>query len=205
VRALSDPSYTKSRTDVDLCHQKGLERLSVELRSAVDRADIVLVPDDGFGDYDGPVFPQGTVEFFQFLRNHAPVGAAVAIAVEDADYKEVVLHSDMVRLGTIFVEYVGAPIVMSLIAAYLKDFLGSRLKSTEARTAIIVHRKDGAIEQTVRISYEGPAQNVEAALNAAIASLPLKADEPPPVTTTDTLRAKRPAPKQTRRKKQRRK
>src|SRR4051812_36420985 len=113
-----------------------MERLSVETRDAVDKADIVLVPDDGFGVMSPRFFHKGQWTFLQFFRDHAPGGTSVAIAVKDADYKEVVLHSDIVRLATIFVEYVGAPIVMSLIAAYLKDFLGSRLKSAEARTAI---------------------------------------------------------------------
>ncbi len=198
---MSDQQYTRTSDDPGLLRRKALEHLTVEMRAAVARASIVLVPDDGFREYGGPVFPQGTVDFLHFLREHAPSGTDVAIAAEAAEYKEVVLPSDIVRLATLFVEYVGAPVVMSLIAAYLKDFLGSRFKSAEARTAIIVHRKDGSVEQTVQISYEGPAQNVEAALTAAVASLPKRTGETPTVTTTG------PTPKQigTKKRKQRRK
>jgi len=139
----------------------------------------VLVPDEGFRDYAGPVFPQGTVDFLQFLQGHAPSGMAVAIASEDADYKEVVLHSDTVRLATIFVECVAVPVATSLIAAYLWDLLGSRFRRAEARVAIVIHRKDGSKEHTVRISYEGPAQNVQEALADAIATPPARTDAAP--------------------------
>jgi hypothetical protein len=188
---------TRIDVDTDLRGRKTLDGLSADTRGAVERAGIVLVPDDGFRGYAGPVFPLGTVDFLHFLRAHAPSGTDVVIAAEDTGYKEVVLHSDIVRLATLFVEYVAAPIAMSLIAAYLRDFLGSRFKRAEARAAIIVHRKEGAVEQTLRISYEGPAQNAEEALKAAIASLPTKPGEtPPPRATATTPAAQRTTPKQ---------
>ncbi len=181
---MGDQPYTIATADVELRHPKTLDDLDPETREALERASIVLVPDEGFRDYAGPVFPDATVDFFQFLREHAPSSADVAIATEDTGYKEVVLHSDIVRLATLFVEYAAAPIAVHLIGAYLKDFLTSRFGRAEARTTIVVHRKEGAREQTVRISYEGPAQNVEAALAAAIASLPTRPSETPPVGTT---------------------
>ena len=135
---------------------------------------MVLVPEEGFREYTGPVFPQGTVDFLHFLRDHAPESVPPAIAADDANYKEVALHSNIARLATIFVEYVAGPIVTSLIAAYLKDVLGSRFAKAEAHAAIIVHRKEKDAEQTVRISYDGPAPNAEQALRDALASLDMK-------------------------------
>jgi hypothetical protein len=111
------------------------------------------------------------VDFLKFLREHSPSGTDVAIAAEDADYKEVVLHSDIVRLATMIVEYAAAPLAIHIIGAYLWDLLGSRHQRAEVRAAIVVHRKDASGEQTVRISFEGPAPNIEGALTAAIASL----------------------------------
>lgn len=169
---MSDQPYTKTATGVELDQRKAFERLTMQTRAAVERASIVLMPDEGFRDYSGPVFPQGTVDFLHYLKEHAPTGTDVAIAAEDAEYKEVVLHSDIVRLATILVEYIAVPVATSLIAAYLWDLLGSRLPRAEARAAILIHRKDGAVEQTVRISYEGPAPHLQQALTDAIASLP---------------------------------
>jgi hypothetical protein len=133
------------------------------------------LPDAGFRDYPGPVFPQGTVDFLAYLRGHAPNATSVEIAAEDADYKEIALHFDVVRLATLFVEYAAAPLAINLIASYLWEHLGSRSKKAEARASIVVHREDGAQSQTVRISYEGPATGVEQALKDAIASIPAPA------------------------------
>jgi hypothetical protein len=183
-------AYTKTTADVGLAQRNGLAQLTMETRAAVAAAGIVLVPDDGFRDYPGPVFPHGTVEFLQFVRDHAPSDTTVAIAVEEAEYKEVVLHSDIVRLATMFVEYVAAPMAVSLIAAYLKDFLGSRFGRVEARAAIVVLQKEGDIEQTVRVSYEGPAPNAEQALRDAIASLNTTTIDTPSGARTVTTGAK---------------
>jgi hypothetical protein len=140
------------------------------------------------------------VDFFQFLREHFRGEANVSIAAEDADYKEVALHSDIVRLATLFVEWVAAPIAIHLVAAYLKDFLGSRLSGAEARAAITVHRKDGDVDQTVRISYEGPAQSVEQALLNAIGSLPKGPVEAPTVGAVAAPRQRKQPKKNQRRK-----
>jgi hypothetical protein len=72
--------------------------------------------------------------------------------------------------------------------------LGSRHQRAEVRAAIVVHRKDASGEQTVRISFEGPAPNIEGALTAAIASLPTGTGEAPATTGTAPA-APRPTPK----------
>jgi hypothetical protein len=101
---MRDEPYTKIYPDINLCARKAFGHLTADTRTAVEQADLVLIPDDGFRDYEGPVFPQGTVDFLQFLRDHAPSGTAVEIAAEDTNYKEVVLHFDIIRLATLFVE-----------------------------------------------------------------------------------------------------
>lgn len=166
-------SQNETNITIDAEQPGNMEHLGSATRTAVERATIVVLPDPGFGEYVGPVFPQGTVDFFHFLRERAPTSVSVALAGEDADHKEVVLHADVVRLATILVEYGVAPIATSLVAAYLKDWLGSRFDSAEARTSIVVSRKEPGVEQTLRISYAGPARNAEQALRDAIQNLPL--------------------------------
>ena len=168
---MTDDPRTKITPDINLREREAFGQLTADTRSAVEQAGVVLVPDDGFREYGGPVFPQGTVDFLHFLRDHAPSGTTVEIAAEDTNYKEVALHFDIIRLATLFVEYIAAPTAVALIAEYLKHRLGNGLKSAEARTALMVHQKDGQRERTVRIAYEGPAVNLEGALRDAVASL----------------------------------
>jgi len=179
---MNNEPTTTTTADLGLRQRKGLEHLSAQTWASVEHAGIVLVPDQGFRDEPGPVFPQGTVDFLAYLRDHAPSGTNVEIAAEDAGYKEVALHFDVLRLATLFVDYVGAPIAASLIANYLWEHFGSRFKNAEARASIIVHRQDGAKSETVRISYEGPATGVEQALKDAIATIPAPAPPAHPAT-----------------------
>lgn len=197
---MNEPTTTTS-LDLALGQRKGLAHLSAETWDAVEHAGIVLVPDEGFRDQPGPFFPQGTVDFLAYLRDHAPAGVTVEIAAEDAAYKEIALHFDVVRLATLFVEYAGGPVVTSLIASYLWEHLGSRFKAAEARTSIVVHREEAGVSQTVRISYEGPATGVEQALKDAIATIPspappaLPATPPAPPTVPKQLTSGTPRPK----------
>jgi hypothetical protein len=165
---MPDQPQIRITPDDDTARKKAMGRLSTETRAAVESAGLVLVPDDGFRDHTGPVFPQRTMEFLQYLRENAPTGTKVEIAVEDSDYNEVAVHADLVRIATVFVEYVAAPIAMSLIAAYLKDWLGSRHSNAEVRATIVVNRKDGTTEHAVQINYEGPATTFEATIAQAI-------------------------------------
>jgi hypothetical protein len=66
---MSGQPNTTTTPDMDLRHHKSLARLTTETRTAVERSAIVLVPDDGFRDYAGPVFPQGRWTFSSFFEN----------------------------------------------------------------------------------------------------------------------------------------
>jgi hypothetical protein len=158
-------------------------------------ASIVLVPEDGFRDFAGPVFPEGTINFLTFLRDHTQ--SPVEILIDDPDYAEVAIHFDILRLATMIVEEVVAPIVLSVIAAYMKDWLGSRMSRTEVRAKLLVHHKDDTKEQTIQYSYEGPAdkfeQTVANALRGRSQNTPInnEAVTPAPTVEAAELIAKR--------------
>jgi hypothetical protein len=159
-------------TDRTLTYWSSLDSLSPETKSAIGRASIIIVPDDGFRDHSGPVFPVGTVEFFRLLRERSPRGAAVEIAVNESEYKEVALHSELVRLAGVIVEYVLAPVVAGLIVEYLKTRLGSRFSKSEVEASMTVDQSDGVNHKAWQITYRGPAPTFESVVGGAIASLP---------------------------------
>jgi hypothetical protein len=159
-------------TDRTLTYWSSLDSLSPETRSAVGRTSIIIVPNDGFREHTGPVFPAGTVEFFRLLRERSPQDAAVEIAVDEPEYKEVALHSELVRLAGVVVEYVLAPVVAGLIVEYLKTRLGSRFSRSEVEASMIVDQSDGVNHKAWEIKYKGPAPTFENVVGSAIASLP---------------------------------
>jgi uncharacterized protein (DUF4415 family) len=149
-------------------HWSSSESLSPETRMAIQRSDIVLVPAEGFGEYVEPVFPKGTDELFQFLCAKAPSGMKVELATEDADYKELALHSDIVYIATVLVRLLAAPVAVGLIVEHLRKRLGSRLGKTEVRVSMILDQSDGSNGKSLRMSYEGPANAFEKTMREAL-------------------------------------
>ena len=84
---MAKSNCTWTRTDSGFSFWSTQGSLTDELRESFRQADIVLVPEPGFGDYTGPLFPVNTGEFFRYLREKAPAGVKVELAVEDSDYK----------------------------------------------------------------------------------------------------------------------
>jgi addiction module HigA family antidote len=160
-----------TETDSGFRYWSSLPSLTGEIRKAVRQADIVLVPYEGFRNYQGPVFPVGTEELFQIIREQVPTGMEVELAIEDADYKELALHSDIVTIADFLVKYLAAPVAVALITAYLKKRLGGRFSSTQVRASMIVDHSKGDTRQAMRISYEGSATAFERSVKEALTTL----------------------------------
>jgi len=167
---VSKPAWTCMETQSDFAYWSGLPSLTTETREAIRQADIVLVPDPGFGDHVGPIFPVGTGEFYQWLREKAQVTAKVELAVEDADYRELVLHSDVVRIATLLVKWLAASLAVDLIKDYLKERLGDRFKGSKVYCTLIVDQSHGETRKAVQLSYEGPADTLVASMKQALES-----------------------------------
>jgi hypothetical protein len=161
---------TYTQTESDFSYWSSLPSLPIELRESIRQADIVIVPQPGFGDYTGPLFPVKTEELFRHLRDNVPAGMKVELGVEDADYRELALHSEIVIIATILAKWLGAPLAVGLIKDYLMKRLGKRFKTAEVRFTMIVDHSEGGNKKTGQISYEGPAQTFETSLKDALKS-----------------------------------
>ena len=168
---MTKPSCIVTQTDKDFMYWSGRPHLTNETREAIRHSDIVIVPDEGFRNHIGPVFPVRTEELFQYLRQQAQRDLMVELGVEDADYNEVALHSDLILIATALVKNVVAPAAVSFIAAYLKKRLGNRFKTDEVRFKLLVEDTDGKSKRTRQISYEGPAATFESTLKQAVQQL----------------------------------
>jgi hypothetical protein len=119
------------------------------------KANVLLVPIEGFRERTDPMFHQGTEDLLQFLRESPNEDIRVDICIEDEDYRELALHLDLLVLASAVVTLVVAPIVADLIAEYIKRRLGSREPETIVRSEMFVY--DERTGRSVRFSYEGPA------------------------------------------------
>lgn len=128
--------------------------LSDDLRKQLLEADILIVPIEGFGNLTVPVFPVKTEELFHFLKKNLPQDLEVDICIEDNDYKELALHSDLIILAGFVVTQVNLPVLINLVSSYIYQKI-SQSKSKNIKTSILVNEAGKSKE----ISYEGPADD----------------------------------------------
>lgn len=168
----ANPTIASNPTERTLQYWSSLDSLSAEAQRALQQASIVIVPQDGFREHTGPVFPTGTIELFRLLRERSPQTTSVEIAIDDSEYKELTLHYDLVTLAGIVAEYVLAPVVTGLLVDYLKRRLGDRFSKSEVEASMTVDQSDGSNHRAWEIKYKGPAQTFESTVGKAIEALP---------------------------------
>ena len=153
--------------------------LSPFTRDALLNAKIVLVPHENFGEQVLPVFPDNTTELFRSLREQAPEGITVEIAVEDKDYREVALHSELVRLATILVQWIVAPVAVGLLVEYLKTSLGPRFSQSQVEMSLIVEQECRNGRRAFQLNYKGPAESFAQTVNSSLAKAATSEAVPP--------------------------
>ncbi|MDU5082829.1 hypothetical protein [uncultured Tissierella sp.] len=120
-------------------------------------ANLLLIPRT-FRDYEIPVFPEGTLEFFEYIKDRAINTDLIPdICVSDERYRELELHSDIINLPELIVNNFALPIITSIIASYFYDKIKERKKDINATVNITVEKKG----KSKKISYEGNIENFE--------------------------------------------
>jgi len=126
------------------------ETLKDELRSA----NLLIVPQRGFRDRAELTFPVRTHEMYDFLKENETSDLAVDICIDDKDYKELALHSELINLADVVLRDIVLPLYLSLLANYLYSIWGRKTSDKNIKMTINVVRKKTAI----KIKYEGPAE-----------------------------------------------
>lgn len=100
--------------------------LAKGLKSALEAADILIVP---IQNYRGEVpfaFHQDTPAVYRYLAAQLKGKATVELCVSDAEYLEIALHSASFRFSSIVVTFVIAPLVVNLLSSYVYDELKAK-------------------------------------------------------------------------------
>jgi len=169
---LNKPAHNLLKTHRDRNYWSTTPWVNEAIQTAILQSTIVLVPQEGFRDHNGPVFPVGTDGLFNYLREkQTSTGLTVELAVEDAQYVEIALHSDIVRIATAIVSLLLAPLVVNLLGDYIRDRLGGRANKAEVHSSLIVEQTDGLHRTSISINYEGPAANFESSMKEAIEAI----------------------------------
>ncbi|HFF3190413.1 TPA: hypothetical protein ACGCJB_003638 [Bacillus cereus] len=134
-----------------------------EYEENLKRANLLLVPYEGFKDFEAPVFPEETMKFYNFIKNYDNKKLIGDICISDEDYAELELHADLISLANMVLESAILPVVIGLVTNYLDRKVQGRKNDVKVKVNMTV--VDGDKSKT--IYYEGDADKFEETIKAA--------------------------------------
>jgi len=175
---------TTEPTNQDLNYWASRPYLRPETQERVRKAEVVLVPREGFRDQEVRTFPVRTEEFYDFLKTALSDRHAVDLAIEDDEYKELALHSALIELGGMVVLAVVVPVVVNLISDYINRRAEASAKKDELKVSFdltVVEQNQGSA-RAIKIAYNGPITDFLPAILNAVAETPrvVVVQTPPP-------------------------
>ncbi len=153
-------------------HWLAKDYVPADLRGQFEKADLLLLPQDGFRDFAGPLYPVGTEEFLNSLKQDSAHSLSIDVTVSDTDYKELALHADWLILASVFIgSSVVVPTAVNMISEYLKRRIWPDDPKRGVKVKLLLEKHNGDASQSVEVSYEGPANEFDSSLGAVFTEL----------------------------------
>ncbi|MDL2271382.1 hypothetical protein LJC03_06220, partial [Methanobrevibacter sp. OttesenSCG-928-I08] len=126
--------------------------ISPELKKELENTNILFVPEEiNLGEIDKLTFHTEMRPFYEFLKTKDDENIKAGVCIEESDYKELMLHSDIMRLGEIIVEN----IILPLLINYIWDFLKDR-HETKIQTKLTINKQN---QNNVQLDFEGTTED----------------------------------------------
>ena len=141
-------------------------------------ANLLIIPNENTGRTMEPVFPETTLDFYEYLKDKAPAEVKTDILASDENFKLLELHSAVLIVAKFIVSVVILPIAVNLVSSYVYDKAKKYHRDKDdlnAEVDIIVEKEKG--KESKRISYKGPVSEIEEALNTAVKQITEGKDE----------------------------
>ncbi len=136
------------------------------LKANLKLIDVIIIPQEyNTKDYQGKVFASHFDFLYDYLKDK---GMNVEVATEDEEPLELLLHSDFINLGCIFISSVVFPVAINVLSSYLYDFIKNHSKDAKNSTVkceLIVENSD---KSTISIKYDGPVESFDRVINHAL-------------------------------------
>lgn len=143
--------------------------ISDQLKKQLAKANVLILPTEGFRDKPEPLFPEGTEGLFSYFQDNKNESLHIDILVEDEEYKEYALHYDLVNIGVFLVVNIITPIFTGLLTNYIQNKLGSKVNKSDITVELIV--VDNMKMKATRLQYQGPAVEFEEKIMPIVQSL----------------------------------
>lgn len=159
--------------DTNITFEKMYEKeyAPMEYIDEIKAANLLLIPDE-FTDEGKVIFPENTRDFFEFIQEESTDDIVADIVASDDNFQRIELHSAVINVTTILVEFVVFPIATGLITNYLYDLVKKhhrKTNETSAKVNIIV--EDTLYGKSKKIMYEGPVEGIKETLDKAAEGL----------------------------------
>lgn len=158
-------------TDISFEAMYSKEYIPKEYMEDIKKANLLIIPNENFRGKGNLLFPETTPEFLDFLREDNNEIIA-DIAIGDDNFQRIELHSAVIEVATIIVEYVVLPIAVGIVSSFLYDQVKKHRRTADDTTAnvqIIV--EETKRKKTKKIIYKGPVSEVKDTLDDACKDL----------------------------------
>lgn len=122
------------------------------LKNKLKNSNVLFVPDERSGEIG--VYSE-VLPFLEYLEKVDNKVINPNICLDENNYQEFILHSDVIRLGKIIIEYVVLPIFVNLICDYLKNKFYNSGNEDEIKTTLNIQKNNTNIEFKYEGSLEG--------------------------------------------------
>ena len=132
----------------DYVPQKYIEKIK--------QSNLLLLPNEKFRDNVNCSFPEFTMEIYRYLKLNKQI--STEICIDDEEYKTLELHSEVINIPIMIIEYAILPIVLNMIASWLYDkvkAMNKKPEETSTNVNVIVEKN----KKSKRIVYQGSIEN----------------------------------------------
>jgi len=156
--------------DSDITFEKIYEKeyIPVEYIDGIKKANFLIIPNEEFQNGKCVLFPETTRQFFEFIKESSEKDMIPDIAISDENFQQIELHSAVVEVATVIVQWIVFPATANLISTFLYDLAKKyHRKSEETFAKVKIITEETKTKKSKIITYEGPISGVKKALNQA--------------------------------------
>ncbi len=133
--------------------------ISKELKEDLSKANLLIIPEEKYRDYETPIFPNGTLDLHFYIQDNYKNEICSEICIEDKDYNEIALHDNNIWIATIIIEKILLPLIISV----LTNFISSKYPQGSNHVELNIILKNG--EDYKKVEFKGDADNLSKILD----------------------------------------
>lgn len=161
-----------SDTDITFDQIYKKDYVPAEYLNDIKAANLLIIPNENFRDNGDILFPETTRELFDFIKESSGEKIVADITISDEDFQRIELHSAVIPVAMIIVQWVILPVATSLVANFLYGLVKKyHRKPEETSTTVKIIVEKSETKRNKMITYEGPVSGIKDALDQATKDL----------------------------------